>query len=500
MQRLEVQGSDAEISLTTIERKDVPVVTQRVSLEVMDINENVMVELPEVYTRKYLHVSSSSIAFQEDVNRWPHLHGVHLPHINAKVELLIGQDVPTALEPLEVRRSVDNGPYATKTCLGWTLNGPLGRNGLSKKRQVFSSQHDELLHEQFTRYVNLEFIDSIACDKPTMSQDDRRAMQIYDNSVSLVDGHYQIAIPWKCCSPSLPNNKPLAEHRLRLLSKRLLKDEVLLEKYSTFMDGLLEKNYARKVPDDRLNRDDGKVWYLPHHSETHSQKPDKVRVVLDCAAKYHGISLNNVVLQGPDLTSKLIGVLTRFREEPCCLMSDVESMYYQVRVTPDDVDALRFLWFPNNDPIQEPIAYQMLVHPFGGVWSASCANYALLRTTTENAKNFDVQVVKTVEENLYVDDCLKSVESEDKAIDLAQDLSSLLACGGFHLTKWLNNSRKVINSIPLHERAKEIKDLDLGKENLPIERALGVLSGTWKLISSFSRSSPKKGLQQEEVF
>ena len=53
---------------------------------------------------------------------------------------------------------------------------------------------------------------------------------------------------------------------------------------------------------DRLSRDDGKVWYLPHHSVIHPQKPEKVRVVLDCAAKYHGVSLNANVLQGPDLT------------------------------------------------------------------------------------------------------------------------------------------------------------------------------------------------------
>ncbi len=49
-----------------------------------------------------------------------------LPAIDADVELLIGMNVPRALEPLEVIRSVDKGPYAIKTMLGWTVNGPLG--------------------------------------------------------------------------------------------------------------------------------------------------------------------------------------------------------------------------------------------------------------------------------------------------------------------------------------------------------------------------------------
>jgi hypothetical protein len=59
----------------------------------------------------------------------------------------------------------------------------------------------------------------------------------------------------------------------------------------------------------------------------HPQKPDKIRVVFDCSARYRGTSLNDQLLQGPDLTNSLAGVLTRFREEPVAFMSDVESMF-----------------------------------------------------------------------------------------------------------------------------------------------------------------------------
>ena len=64
----------------------------------------------------------------DDVNRWSHLSGIQDPErIKAEVELLTGQDVPEALEPSEMRTCCGNGPYATKTKFGWTLNGPLGR-------------------------------------------------------------------------------------------------------------------------------------------------------------------------------------------------------------------------------------------------------------------------------------------------------------------------------------------------------------------------------------
>ena len=45
-------------------------------------------------------------------------------------------------------------------------------------------------------------------------------------------------------------------------------------------------------------------------------KPDKVRVVFDCAACYDGVSSYSTLLQGPDLANNLIGVLTRFCQEP----------------------------------------------------------------------------------------------------------------------------------------------------------------------------------------
>ena len=474
IKKLDAKGSEIEISLTTIEKQNSPISTTKVSLEIMDVDENVMIELPEVFSSDKLNISSNSIARKEDVRRWPHLQGIMLhDNIGAEVELLIGQDVPAALEPEEIKGGQGKGPYATKTKFGWTLNGPLGRYAASKTTQANAITSEELLNRQFHQYMNLEFNDSTSESQVMMSRNDKQAITMFENSVCQIDGHYEIGIPW-IDDPALPNNKPLAEHRLRLLKKKLLKDEELLRKYSMFMTDLFEKNYARKVPEHLLSRNDGKVWYLPHHSVIHQTKPDKVRIVFDCAAKYRGVSLNDKVLQGPDLANKLLGVLTRFRQEPYALMADVEAMYHQVRVNLNDVDALRFLWFPNNDPGQESEVCQMLVHIFGGVWSPSCANFSLLQTAKDNAHQFDAEIAETVQRNFYVDDCLKCAKSEEHAVKLVDQLSKMLACGGFHLTKWVSNSRKVLHSIPVSKQAKGVKDLDLDKDLLPIERALGV--------------------------
>ena len=89
------------------------------------------------------------------------------------------------------------------------------------------------------------------------------------------------------------------------------------------------------------------------------------------------MSLNSQLLQCPDLTDNLVGVLIRFREEPIAVMADIGGMFHQVRVSPKDCDALHFLWWPENDFNKDPEDYQMLVHLFGVTLSPSYTNFGL---------------------------------------------------------------------------------------------------------------------------
>ena len=77
-------------------------------------------------------------------------------------------------------------------------------------------------------------------------------------------------------------------------------------------------------------------------------------------------------------------------------------------------------------------------------------------------------------DDFYVDDGLKSVPSATKASSLIKSTKCLLAKGKFNLHKFISNSKDVIEGIPKEQRASGIKELDLAKDVLPIERALGV--------------------------
>lgn len=102
--------------------------------------------------------------------------------------------------------------------------------------------------------------------------------------------------------------------------------------------------------------------------------------MFNCVTSYQGkYQLNVRLLQGPDLTSTLIGVITRFRQEPVAIMADVEAMFQQVKIPPEDADLLRFLWWPNSDTRKDREEYRMVVHLFGATSSPSSTSYVLRR-------------------------------------------------------------------------------------------------------------------------
>ncbi|XDV29327.1 hypothetical protein PO909_032464 [Leuciscus waleckii] len=59
---------------------------------------------------------------------------------------------------------------------------------------------------------------------------------------------------------------------------------------------------------------------------------------------WKGISLNSKLMQGLNLTSNLVGVLLRFRQEPIALMADVESMFHQAKNILRDLCKLNYAW------------------------------------------------------------------------------------------------------------------------------------------------------------
>lgn len=479
--QLGASGPSKKVTLDTMGDKHQMTSKIISNLKISDLNGKNNITLPSVMTKNRIPVSQLHIPTQQDIVGWDHLRDVTLPQINGKIGLLLGNNVPDILVPQAVKRGPKGSPVAIKSKLGWIVYNVIresepGVYSVNRTSVIEMQEVSELekLENMYRESVQLDFPEKQIDEKKENSQEDNLFMKKVSDSVHKTDGHYEMCLPFREEQVNLKNNKQQAEQRLSYLKKKMVSDETYCRQYKEFMADMIAKGYAEKVPQEEINRSDGKVFYIPHFGVYHPKKPQKIRVVFDCAAKCDGESLNDKLLQGPNLTNNLIGVLMRFRENTVAVTADVEAMFHRVRVNKEDRDCLRFLWWPDGDVTKPPDIYRMCVHLFGATSSPSCANYALRKTAEDNKQHYDSCTVSTVMNEFYVDDCLKSIETEAQAQRLVKDLTDLCRAGGFKLHKWVSNSRDVLQTISQDARAQTVKELNLKTDELPVERTLGM--------------------------
>ncbi|XP_056006690.1 uncharacterized protein LOC130050517 [Ostrea edulis] len=304
------------------------------------------------------------------------------------------------------------------------------------------------------------------------------------------NGQWVAPLPFRESRPILGDNRHMAGRRANLLDLNLKKNPKKCEHAVAFMKRIFDAGHAELAPPLKYKEE---FWYLPIFSVYHSKKPDQIRMVFDSSAQYDGLSLNNVLLTGPDLTNSLLGVLLRFRLEKIGIMADIQQMFHCFQVREDHRNYLRFLWYADNGPKEQLVEYRMRVHIFGNIPSPAVAIYGLRRTANNAEQEFGSDVKKFVERNFYVDDGLISLPSADEVVSLMKRTQqALLQEGGLRLHKIVSNSNEVMKCFPTEDLAKNLMSLDLSKDCLPSQRTLGI---SWDLPSdsfTFNLSSDEK--------
>ena len=256
-----------------------------------------------------------------------------------------------------------------------------------------------------------------------------------------------------------------------MLASSLQRDPTKRAHFVTFMQQILDAGYAEPASPLQVEEE---CWYLPIFGVHHPKKPSKIRVVFDSAAKYDGVSLNDVLMSGPDYTNNLLAILLRFRKEPIAVMADIQQMFFCYRVNKEHRDFLRFLWFRNNNPEEPLVEYRMNVHVFGNTCSPAVATYGLRRTASEGSNEFGTDVEEFTKQNFYVDDGLASLATSQDAIHLLSRTQKALLGGNMRLHKIASHSQEVMKAFPKEDLAGDLQDLDLDKDGAPIQRSLGV--------------------------
>ncbi|KAM4807850.1 uncharacterized protein WCC33_000269 [Rhinophrynus dorsalis] len=115
-------------------------------------------------------------------------------------------------------------------------------------------------------------------------------------------------------------------------------------------------------------------------------------------------------------------------------------MFHCFIVCEDHRNFLRFLWHRNNNMDNEIMEYRMKVHVFGNSPSPAVATYGLRRTALDGEKEYGVDARHFVERDFYVDDGLKSLPTDEEAIDLLQRTQGMLSEANLRLHKIASNN------------------------------------------------------------
>ena len=431
-------------------------------LTVQGVEEPVSYDLPPMTTIDSIPDCKLEVASPRCVEMFPHISqfAKFFQEIDpdAEVLALIGRD---GNKILKTECFGDEAPFVHHTTLGWALVGTVCP--LARDRTVLKINHEHFISEPC--FPNLPkvvaarnvFVENPDDNEKGLSKNDQKFVDIVQQGTYINDqGNITMPLPFKNKDILLPDNRVAVYYRTKNTLTRLKCDEKKLNKCVEIMGNYIELQHVEKVPlSDIKPKVEGKEWFLvlPVFPVCNKKK-EKIRLVFDSSAQYDGVSLNDQLLQGPDGTNRLRGVLFRFRLGEVGFSGDIESMFYCFHLDPPDKSYVKFFWFDHNDPTKELVQYRGCVHLFGNRPSPAIANFGLLYAA-KNSTQSTPETLSFIETNFYVDDALGSTRTVENAFKILSGVKDALHHYNIRLHKLASNSKELMNFFPYSERVKQ---------------------------------------------
>lgn len=368
------------------------------------------------------------------------------PHYNkpGPIDILIGAGLFYRLLSAGQISLGTHQPVLQKTCLGWVVSGPVSTQINNPKTYCnFSTDIEIQLQlakfwelEEPPRSVSIHSKDEQACEAnfvETVSRDK--------------NGRFVVMIPLKESPTNLGASKHTALSRFQSMEAKFLKNPILKGMYCDFMSEYEQLGHMSKIDDEFESDNTNQMsYFLPHHGVINENSiTTKLRVVFDGSAPSDsGWSLNDLQLVGPTIQDDLLTIILRFRQHNIVICADVEKMYRQILIHPSQRSLQQILW--RSDPSKELNIYKLNTVTYGTSSAPFLAVRCLSQLAADNVEKHP-QAAEVISHDFYVDDLLSGAETEEDAIKLGTDVSSILQTAGFNLRKWISNSSEVLNKI-----------------------------------------------------
>ncbi|KAL0849262.1 hypothetical protein ABMA28_013591 [Loxostege sticticalis] len=383
-------------------------------------------------------------------------------HQPSKIDVLIGADIFWDILENEQRSLGSQGPKLHRSKLGWLISGPI-----FTKKSISSVQCNHTLISQNTNneidkmlpaFWNLEEIPQ----KPILSKNDEYCESHFLlNTTRLNNGRFCVKLPLKDTADCLGDTYALAKRRFLSLEKRFKRNPNLKTEYSKFIDEYKNLGHLSELevkPDPS--------YFLCHHAVLkEASESTKLRVVFDgSAASTSGVSLNDILMSGPNVQHSLFSILIRARQYKYLLTGDIEKMYRQVEVSESDRNLQLILWRQNES---QPIKILQLNTLTYGTASAS---FLSTRCIYQLGEECDDELIKEIIKcDFYVDDLITGCNQEKTLHYIQNSVSKVLSSGCFNLRKYKSNSPTFIQN----------SDVSGTQENLIFSESTSTLGLGW---------------------
>ena len=185
-------------------------------------------------------------------------------------------------------------PFAVSRELGWVVSGPM----TGKKSQNichFAFTEDVKVAENIQSWWDIETYAS-KINVVSQSKKEQQAQKFLESTTKFTGERYEVGMLSSEPEPISQNNYGSAIGQLYSLERRFQRDPNLKDLYQQSIDTDLEKLFVKILGKSEIKGTFGKEWYLPHHPVLNPNKPGKVRLVCNAAAKYKDVCLNDKLL------------------------------------------------------------------------------------------------------------------------------------------------------------------------------------------------------------
>jgi hypothetical protein len=371
-----------------------------------------------------------------------------------EIHLLLGSDVFFQLLCPKADMMEDLGAAERygliPTTLGWVVGGAIQTKSELTHQAIsfFCGECDTGIGKILKQFWETEAVPQIL---PEIDNEQAHCEQMFKQSVCLKNGRFSVKIPLKTnlneIHELLGDSLFLAKNRFLNLERKFTKNKELFLEYKKFIDEYVALKHAKYVDicDYNLNADP--VYFLPHHAVIRKDAiTTKLRVVFDASMKTSkGVSLNDLMYNGPVVQNELSDILLLFRLHKYVVTCDIRHMYRNINIDKNQRSLQNILWRDN--PEEEIKCIQLKTVTYG-LKSSSFLATRCLKELADIYKNIYPLAAHAINNFTYVDDVLISADSEETIKETICQLIEILSKGSFNLHKWSTNNPELMCSIP----------------------------------------------------